>query len=170
MDRTQLFESLDRLFDDNELQTLCFKLDIDYEGLSGDNKPAKIRELIKYCERNDKTSFLINAVKVAHPNFVRDIATSISETSYASAEHRKDSNMTKFDFVVVGWEHFEGWVRDSHKAHPRLMEWTGLAIMGLIFLGVAELIARLLGVSDSIVLIVLVGLFLLIGKLSERNE
>lgn len=51
MNHTELRDFIDRYFDDNELRDLCFDLGIDYQNLSGDNKSAKIRELIMHCER-----------------------------------------------------------------------------------------------------------------------
>lgn len=46
-------------FDEEELKTLCFDLKIEYESLAGTNKPAKIRELIKRCQREKKVDELI---------------------------------------------------------------------------------------------------------------
>jgi hypothetical protein len=45
-------------FDLDELQTLCFELGIDYQILGGETKVAKVRELIRYCERHYKTGEL----------------------------------------------------------------------------------------------------------------
>ncbi|MCB0035104.1 MAG: macro domain-containing protein [Anaerolineales bacterium] len=57
--RTEIFEILNNRFDINELQTLCFLLDIDYEGLSGLNKVSKIRSLINFVERRRVVDELI---------------------------------------------------------------------------------------------------------------
>lgn len=57
--RTEIFEILSKRFDTNELQTLCFLLDIDYEGLTGNNKDSKIRSLIDFTERRRLINELI---------------------------------------------------------------------------------------------------------------
>lgn len=58
--RTELFEILNDRFDINELQTLCFLLDVDYEGLAGTNKISKVRALIDFSERRRLIDELIN--------------------------------------------------------------------------------------------------------------
>ena len=52
--RILLRESLSDKFNLDELNTLCFDLNIDYEDIPGNNKQAKVVELIKYCERTDQ--------------------------------------------------------------------------------------------------------------------
>ncbi len=44
MDRVELLDFLRDSFDDNELRDLCFRLNITYEDLSGENRAAKARE------------------------------------------------------------------------------------------------------------------------------
>ena len=46
-------------YNDNELRDLFLKLKLDYEGLDGDNKAAKARELVLYCERHGRDTELI---------------------------------------------------------------------------------------------------------------
>ena len=47
----QLRQVLDEVFNESELRTLCFDLGIEYEHLSGEERSAKTRELVAYCER-----------------------------------------------------------------------------------------------------------------------
>ncbi len=61
--RRELRRAIEEGFDDSELQTLCFDLDIKYESLSGDNFSSKVRELIEYFERKKELSQLISYCK-----------------------------------------------------------------------------------------------------------
>jgi Effector-associated domain 7 len=44
-------DNLVNLFDDTDLQDLCFDMGIDYESLPGRNKRDKAREIVSYCDR-----------------------------------------------------------------------------------------------------------------------
>ena len=50
---TQLRRLLVDYFDYEELRTLCFDLDLDYEFLPGEGKGAKVRELVAYMQRRE---------------------------------------------------------------------------------------------------------------------
>ena len=58
-DRVRLRNGITRHFSDNELQSLCFDLGIEYDNLPGDDRESKVRELIGYCERRGMLSKLI---------------------------------------------------------------------------------------------------------------
>ena len=68
MQRAQIRETLDKYFDDGELQTLCFDLGVDYDNLPGDNKADKARELVGYCERRGRVVALYEAIYRRRPN------------------------------------------------------------------------------------------------------
>lgn len=55
-------------FDDSELRDLCFDLQIEYENLSGENKLAKVRELLRYTSRHQKLPELIEIFKRLRPD------------------------------------------------------------------------------------------------------
>ncbi|GJM43136.1 MAG: hypothetical protein DHS20C20_34180 [Ardenticatenaceae bacterium] len=66
--RRQLrLEIMDR-FDESEIQSLCFDLDIEYEFLSSENKNDTVRELIEYSERHDGIPTLITYCKESRKN------------------------------------------------------------------------------------------------------
>jgi hypothetical protein len=52
-------ELLTERFNENELRTLCFDLNVDYESLPGEAKPDRARELVLYLERQGRFSELI---------------------------------------------------------------------------------------------------------------
>lgn len=55
-------------FDTEELRTLCFSLQVDYDSLTGDGKAAKVRELVAYYDRRDEMDKLIVAAHRLRPN------------------------------------------------------------------------------------------------------
>lgn len=57
-DRNSLLNFLARHYTLDELKTLCFKLFIDFDNLSGDTKNAKARELILHLERSGRMNDL----------------------------------------------------------------------------------------------------------------
>jgi hypothetical protein len=60
IDRLRLLEAIDRHFDGEELRTLCFELEVDYDSLPARGKINKARELIKYCERSRRLDRLVD--------------------------------------------------------------------------------------------------------------
>jgi hypothetical protein len=82
----RLFEGMNKAFDLGELQTLCLKLGIDYEALSGDNKPEKIGALIQYCERHGREGDLLNQLSEMRPkSFTANPAPGLASTGMARA-------------------------------------------------------------------------------------
>jgi hypothetical protein len=60
---TSLRRALVQYFDLDELRTLCFDLDVDYDQLSGDTKGAKARELVIYWEKRGQIHQLVEAIR-----------------------------------------------------------------------------------------------------------
>ncbi len=67
-ERETLHQNLMKSFDYSELTDLCSYLGIDYEIIAGDNKEAKIRELISYCERTGRLQELFYKCQTLRPN------------------------------------------------------------------------------------------------------
>jgi len=65
---SQLLEILDQRFDEGELKTLCFYLDVDYDNLPDKGKANKARELIKYLERRNRIPELVRVGKQLRPD------------------------------------------------------------------------------------------------------
>ena len=66
----QLRQVLETRFNRQELRTLCFDLDVDYDSLPGEGKGAKARELVAYLERRDLLPALIALVRQQRPDVV----------------------------------------------------------------------------------------------------
>ncbi len=66
VDSAALHQALLDHYDLEELRTLCFYLQVDYDILPGEGKAAKARELIGYMQRNDRLDDLVVAVIEQH--------------------------------------------------------------------------------------------------------
>jgi hypothetical protein len=66
--RAKLRMMIDKYFDKSELQTLCFDMGVDYDGLGGENKSDKARELVAYFQRRGTIRDLVAKCKELRPN------------------------------------------------------------------------------------------------------
>jgi len=66
--RADLRNKITSYFNDDEIQSLCFDLGIEYENLAGETREAKARELVIYCERTSKVSQLVNRCRELRPS------------------------------------------------------------------------------------------------------
>ena len=64
----QLRQLLTQYIDDSELQTFCFDLNVDYEGLSGQNKTDKARELVEFMQRHGRIQEVITQARHLRPH------------------------------------------------------------------------------------------------------
>ncbi|HUX75374.1 MAG TPA: response regulator [Anaerolineae bacterium] len=65
VDPAALRRTLEEKFDLEEIQDLCFDLDIDFDALPGEGKKA--RELIAYCRRRDRLKKLATRIAELRP-------------------------------------------------------------------------------------------------------
>jgi len=66
--RTRLRQLLTTHFDEGELNTFCFDLDVDYDDLPGEGKANKARELVKYLERRGRTHEIVKIGRQVRPD------------------------------------------------------------------------------------------------------
>lgn len=64
----ELQQKIEDHFDAGEVREICFKLDINYENLSGTIHKTKVIELVLYCKRRELLGKLINYCKLLRPN------------------------------------------------------------------------------------------------------
>lgn len=64
----QLRRVLSKRFNVDELRTLCFDLQVDYEDLPGDGKSAKVRELLAHLARRNRINDLLDVGREARPD------------------------------------------------------------------------------------------------------
>jgi hypothetical protein len=67
VDRWRLYNNLLKCFDLSELDEICFRLQIDDESLHGQERTAKARALIQYCERRSMLDELVAVCKKERP-------------------------------------------------------------------------------------------------------
>ena len=65
--KTILHHALSQFFNEEELKTLCFELDLNYDSLLGNGSTAKARELIQWHERRNRLEELANLVLEKRP-------------------------------------------------------------------------------------------------------
>lgn len=66
--RRELFEILNSRFNEEELKTLCFQLDVDFESLEAIGKINKVRELISFLERRNRIEEVLEVGKSIRPD------------------------------------------------------------------------------------------------------
>lgn len=64
----ELRQNVARYFEDEELRTLCFDLEVDYASLPSEGKEAKARELVAYLDRRGRIADLIGKCAQLRPN------------------------------------------------------------------------------------------------------
>ncbi|KAA3663460.1 MAG: hypothetical protein DWQ04_10600 [Chloroflexi bacterium] len=64
---SRLRQMIDKLFNESELKTLCFDLEVDYEKLPGSNKEDKVRELIGHFDRQEDIRRLVEYCRKQRP-------------------------------------------------------------------------------------------------------
>ena len=69
MSPTDLHHFVEQRFNDEELRTLCFDVDVDYDSLRGEGKAAKARELVALAERTGRLAEVEAAVRRMRPAF-----------------------------------------------------------------------------------------------------
>ena len=73
--RGHLLQVLTDYFNEEELRTLCFELDVDYDELGGTHPKAKARELIAYLERHRLLASLLEVGRRQRPEIPWDDTT-----------------------------------------------------------------------------------------------
>lgn len=64
---SQLFKEMTDAFDLEELKSLCFQLDVDFDSLRGEGKESRVRELVQFMGRQNRLPTLLEVVKVDRP-------------------------------------------------------------------------------------------------------
>ena len=65
--RTQLYQWLKGYFNQTEIRTLCFEMDIPYDELPGEGASAKAQDLVEYCRRHNRLEELEEKIKSIRP-------------------------------------------------------------------------------------------------------
>ena len=92
----ELADKIANLFDIGELQDLCFRLNISYHDLSGQNRVDKARELVQYCERRGRINELVDLCESlrSHISWQTEIIQS-SKKQHTSVHHQRKQEELK---------------------------------------------------------------------------
>jgi hypothetical protein len=75
VDRVRLRRLIEESFSTSELHDLCFDLGIDHENLPGQERSARAREIIRYCERHSRLADLLREVVRLRPHLAAQLAS-----------------------------------------------------------------------------------------------
>jgi len=67
-DRSRLRQVLSTHFDEEELRTLCFDLDVRYDDLPGEGAAGKARELVAFLERHGRVNDVLRVGRLQRPD------------------------------------------------------------------------------------------------------
>jgi len=80
-DLIKLFETLDKRFGEDDLQTLCFYLDVDYDDLPAGGRATKTRGLISYLRRRERISDLLEVGEKLRPDVAWEATLEVNGTN-----------------------------------------------------------------------------------------
>ncbi|MGD1994242.1 MAG: hypothetical protein PVI59_13705 [Anaerolineae bacterium] len=109
------------LFDDEELRTLCFDLNVDYDSLRGEGKAAKARELVALAERLGQMELLEAAVRRERPDL--DTAYSPERVQQLQASIMAQSDAAVRDAFTEFTQQIDAYLNRFNLLHAQLQEW-----------------------------------------------
>lgn len=112
---------LTRLFDEEELRTLCFDLGVDYDGLRGEGKAARARELVALAERTGRLAELEAAVRRERPALDTTYSPERAEELRASILDAAGPRL-RAAFVEFN-QQIEAYLNEFNLLHEQLEEW-----------------------------------------------
>lgn len=94
----QLLKKLDAHFSDEEIRTLCFELNVDYDNLPGRAKKYKVRELLELLKRQMRVPELVKACSTIRPNIIWTYQARlfISYKRHATTDHNLATFLQEF--------------------------------------------------------------------------
>ncbi len=78
----ELWQKLNRHFNREEMRSLCFLLNVEYDDLPGEGREDKARELVRYLNRRGHVSDLVQRCSELRPHIVWDKASSSSMIAF----------------------------------------------------------------------------------------
>lgn len=84
--RQRLYQDLSDRFSEDELRTLCFRIGVDYENLSGEGKSGKARELVLHLERFSRVNEFVEIGKRIRPDLSWDVVSAASSRTRSTIQ------------------------------------------------------------------------------------
>ena len=92
-DRVRLRQILAEHFDEGELRTLCFDLRVDCQSRPGEGKADKARELVAYCDRDERIAGVEDKVRRLRPHAPQVIHDNLPNQPYFSDREAEGEGM-----------------------------------------------------------------------------
>lgn len=112
---------LTRLFDEEELETLCFDLRVDYESLPAQGKAGKARELVRLCERMGQMAVLEGAIRRERPSL--DTTYSPERVQQLQLTILEETSETGRDAFVEFTQQVDAYLNQFNLLHEQMEEW-----------------------------------------------
>lgn len=116
-----LVRILVRLFDMEELETLCFELGVDFDSLPAQGKAGKARELVQLAERVNQLSILETAVRRLRPSL--DTTYSPERTQQLQLSILEQSDDDVKEAFMEFTQQVEAYLNEFNLLHEQLEEW-----------------------------------------------
>lgn len=131
-------------FNNSELHNLAFDLGVDYEGLSGQNKNDKARELLAHFKRNVRLPELLDACRGLRPDVSWESIIIKEETSIREREPRSSTTAVVNPFFTGGRindeDLFFGRERLVREICNELVKWVSISLVGASQIGKSSLL------------------------------
>ncbi len=119
----ELMRILNSAYTLDEIRTLCFELDVDFDNLSGDTKAGKARELILWGKRSGTLQLIQDTIKSGRPDvefhveYDSNRARELQESIMASASQPVQHAFKEFT------EQVSAYVDEFNLLHEKMQEW-----------------------------------------------
>lgn len=118
---TELHQLLSKHFNLADIQDLCFRLNVDYESVSGEEKPSRIRALLLGLGRNGRLADLVTLAREQRPHITwpdppppdQQVTAAESDLKQAKSKYNIDARDAEIGVIgdqtkVDGGIHFGG--------------------------------------------------------------
>ena len=93
--QVQLFDQMLAVFNEEDIRELCFRLNIAYDDLNGQNRRAKTISLVEHCHQTNRTAELIVLCQESRPAVAWPQPTSATVGVPTAAVQSKESSPPK---------------------------------------------------------------------------
>ncbi|OQY23725.1 MAG: hypothetical protein DRJ03_27205 [Chloroflexi bacterium] len=118
VDLARLHILLVERFDEEEMRSLSFGLQVDYDNLRGEGKTGKARELIAYLERRDRLIELVQAGEQLRPDVPWKNVLQTTEGDFSASPERSQYDLVIVDLLLPLYESAQSSIPERIKNSP----------------------------------------------------
>ncbi len=100
MNKSELREFLKKYFNESELRSLCFDLDVNYDALLGSGLEDKTRELIGFVERRGRLNKLLGRLSELRPNLLQSEFAFLADNELAEIRPKQNLEQPDISYLV----------------------------------------------------------------------